>query len=221
MSIANNPQPTPDRQAFAEEFVRSLMERYAQYHEHKENMAYGGLTVFAGAVVAALVSDSWPPKWGLYTPTLAPGAALALFLVTLKYLEFQMHRRRWAALRVAGCEHVLAKWVQGAPTSEDLTPKVPAVAERIGRVRRLVDGLWPPEANVRAVDTGIVRIGNDDVVIYPTALVDAWQNAKTSTRVHERIFFGIAWILGVALFIHSWSCPCTFPLLNWLTSAWS
>ena len=63
-----------------------------------------------------------------FTPTLAPGAALAAFGLTLAYLRYQLHRRRWAAMRMAGCEHVLALWVQHLPTAEALCAGAPAPA---------------------------------------------------------------------------------------------
>ena len=221
MNMANNPPPpapTPQRQATAaEEFVRSLMERYAQYHEHKENMAYGGFTVFAGAVVAALVTTAWPPDWGLYTPTLAPGAALALFVVTFVYLRYQLHRRRWAALRVAGCEHVLAKWSRNGPTSRDLERIAGGDAEIPG-ANRVVGCLWcllgwvcPPVAEVLAIK----RRDDADTANYPRALVEKWRTiVKTDAVMHEWIIFSTTWVLGVALFVRSWSCPCKIDLIQ-------
>jgi hypothetical protein len=219
MSIdANNPRLSPERQTSAEEFVRSLMERYVQYHEHKENMAYGGFTVFAGAVVAALVTDAWPPNWGLYTPTLAPGAALALFVVTFVYLRFQLHRRRWAALRIAGCEHVLAEWIQRRPTSDDLNQQLPGVAAENRSAKRVVGCLWcllgwvwPPVAEVLAIE----RTDNTGRTIYPQVLAAKWrETGKTDAVRHEWIIFGTTWVLGVALLLRSCLCPCKIDLIQ-------
>src|SRR5437870_118734 len=91
-------------------FVRDLHDRYATYHGHKESMAFTGLTLFTGAAGAALMAEEWPPAaWGNHGWAWAFLAATALWLSVLAYLRFQLRRRRWAALRVAGCERVLAE----------------------------------------------------------------------------------------------------------------
>ena len=200
-TAANIPAPSAPTLQRAHEFVQLLMERYSEYHAHKENMAYGGFTVFTGAVVAALVSDAWPPEWGAYTPTLAPGAALAAFVLALVYLKYQLHRRRWAALRVAGCEHVLAQWIQNDPRAEELLPGQSKFTKPIHSMTRLLGWIFPLKDGVRAVtpprDTD-----------YPKVLVDAWEEAQTTALTHERIIIWATWALGVALVARSWSCPC-------------
>lgn len=202
---------SPERQQSAREFVQSSLVRYSTYHAHKETMAYGGFTVFAGAVTAALVSNAWPPAWGPFTPTLAPAAALIAFGLTLAYLRFQLHRRRWAALRSAGCEKVLAIWLQHAPTTAELRTRKPPDSPTASLAKRLADFVWPRHDSIRAVETGTTRVGDTDAPIYPTVLVDAWTDASTKALIHERLLIGAAWVLGIALFVRSWSCPCELP----------
>ncbi len=62
-------------------FVKGLLDRYASYHNHKESMAFTGLTIFTGAGGAALISDNWPPSaWGAHSEAWALLAITALWL---------------------------------------------------------------------------------------------------------------------------------------------
>jgi hypothetical protein len=88
-------------------------------------MAYLGFTLFLAGGASILVSDNWPPKSlgqdGRWPATLL---LCALAVVVVLYLRFELRRRRWAELRVAGCEHVLVRLATGqrgnhAPGSRD------------------------------------------------------------------------------------------------------
>ena len=189
------------RQVAARQFVQALMERYAAYHNHKETMAYSGLTVFAGAVAAALVTN-WPPAWGRFTPMLAPLAVVFLFAVTLTYLRFQLRRRRWAALRVSGCERVLAAWVQHSPTDEELAAIPGSFRATLSLWERLTDWIVPREGSVGAFDS------TQQEAVYPAALVEKWSNAKKTDAIkHERLIIGTAWVFALALLVRTWCSP--------------
>src|SRR5437879_15798 len=99
------------------EFVRTLHDHYASYHDHKESMAYAGLTLFIGIVGTGLFADKWPPKpasqWSVV-------AVVLVWAAVLTYLKFQLIRRRWAALRESGCERLLARWTVEDPAPEDM-----------------------------------------------------------------------------------------------------
>jgi hypothetical protein len=110
--LMTNPKPASvDSVTRAIDFVNSLQERYRSYHDHKESMAYAGLTAFTTASVVALVSSEWPPaSWGGYSRQLGVIALMVFWLGVFVYLRFQLRRRRWAALRMAGCERLLGRW---------------------------------------------------------------------------------------------------------------
>lgn len=182
-------------------FVKGLLDRYVSYHSHKESMAFTGLTLFTGAGGAALVSDNWPPAaWGARADVWAWLAITALWFGVLAYLRFQLRRRRWAALRVAGCERLLAKWVVSLPSDADLLPKD---REPIGSnsLVKFVDFFWPLKAAVLVMKS----FSKDDPAMYPSALVDAWVSQEkrgTDALLHERLIVLAGWVLylAVALF---------------------
>jgi hypothetical protein len=136
------------------DFARVQLERYEHYHAHKESMAYAGLALFAAAAGAILIADKWPPAaWGVYRTTIATVALMAFWAVVLLYLRFQLRRRRWAALRIAGCEHVLAKWATGdlKPDSR-LNAAHRTAMDNGSRWRTFLDFVWPQKRAVRAVE---------------------------------------------------------------------
>ena len=190
-NTAAAPSTNADR---AMAFVKGLLDRYASYHNHKESMAYTGLTLFTGAGGAALVSDNWPPvAWGAHADTWALLAITALWFGVLAYLRFQLRRRRWAALRVAGCDRLLAKWVVSSPSDADLAPtdRIP-----IGSICfvRCVDFFWPLKAAVLVMKDPSKK----NPAMYPSALVDAWVNQEnngTDALLHERLIVLAGWVL--------------------------
>src|SRR5262245_3025056 len=169
----------------AVDFVRCLHDRYVSYHAHKESMAYAGLTLFGAAVGGALVSGTWPPQtWGTYRTAIAFAAVTMLWLGILAYLRFQLQRRRWAALRVAGCERVLAKWIVAVPVGDGLNPKNrPPV--RVGRLVRLVNFVWPLKAAVLAIEPA------------------SSDNPGTDALEHEHLMVAAGWLLYAVVALYS------------------
>lgn len=165
-------------------------------------MAFTGLTLFTGAGGAVLVSNDWPPAaWGARADVWALLAITALWFGVLAYRRFQLRRRRWAALRVAGCERLLANWVVSLPSDADLLPKD---RNPIGSnsLVRCVDFFWPLKAAVLVM----APPSDKNPAMYPSALVDAWvsQEEKRGTYalLHERLIVLAGWslYLVVALF---------------------
>jgi hypothetical protein len=183
-------------------FVRNLHDRYAAYHGHKESMAFTGLTLFTGAAGAALVAEKWPPTaWGNYGWVWAFLAVTALWLGVLTYLRFQLRRRRWAALRVAGCEHVLAGWVASAPLPEQVVPKGREHVE-VSCFAKCADFFWPQKKALLAIKPE----SKDNPPLYPSALVDAWisqEKQGTDALKHERLIVFTGWTLYVVLALYS------------------
>lgn len=180
------------------ERVVAFVERHhdfcSAYHNHKEAMAYAGFTLYAGVAGAAILSTGWPPKWGVHTSCLAFLAATGLWVLVLSFLKFQLLRRRWAAVRRAGCERLLARWLIQLPTNEELTT-LPAPVERdLAMWISIVDYVVPLRAAVRSIKT--------DQTVYPISLVREWlsrEAAGTEAIVHERILVIAAWVLYLVL----------------------
>jgi len=126
-----------------------------------------------------------------------------LWLGILAYLRFQLQRRRWAALRVAGCERVLAKWIVAVPVGDGLNPKNrPPV--RVGRLVRLVNFVWPLKAAVLAIEPA----SSDNPGTYPPDLVDAWvalegKGRGTDALEHEHLMVAAGWLLYAVVALYS------------------
>jgi hypothetical protein len=140
-------------------------------------MAYAGLAVFAGLVGAVMVSSDWSPKaWGPHARCLALTALTLVWDLVLAYLRFQLRRRRWAALRLSGCERVLAKWATNKLSPEQLKPKERTPGPDMKWWVRVVDFvICPLKCSIRAVENLNPTSPNP---LYPAILVAAWERAE-------------------------------------------
>lgn len=171
--------------------VTTLHDHYARYHDHKESMAYAGFTLYLGIVGAALFSDKWPPKPHSYWPVVE---VLLLWAGVLVYLKFQLIRRRWAALRQAGCERLLARWATKDPTATDTQLWTTESRLPTSLWLKVTDWVVPRRAAVTAVKT--------DQTVYPRVLVEEWKDRQvegTTAILHERLIVISGWILFFAL----------------------
>ena len=187
------PEPSPVVGAI--ELARTLHDHYAEYHDHKEAMAYAGFTLFLGIVGAGLFSDKWPPK---PTPWWSVLAVVLAWAAMLSFLKFQLIRRRWAALRQAGCERLLARWASKPPTPEDLRLWTTQSRAPVSLLVRVTDWIYPLQDAVRAVKT--------DQSVYPTAFVHAWKARElegTGAIIHERMIVLTGWVLFFILLSHT------------------
>src|SRR5438552_1699848 len=92
--------------------------------QQKEYLSYLGYVVYLGAASTILLSENgkWPPPseiWGSHNTELAIAAIIGLWAFAFFYLRFELRRRRWAAMRLAGCEHVLVKLATADAHSAD------------------------------------------------------------------------------------------------------
>jgi len=172
-------------------FVTVLFERYSAYHDHKETMAYAGFTLYLAVVGAGLFSDAWPPP---SRAVWSPFAVLLVWALALTFLKFQLLRRRWAALRQAGCERLLARWISRSPTKADLELWVAQQRNRVPFATRAADWLVGHRSAVTAV--------YPDQTVYPRALVEEWQAREregTDAIRHERLILVTGWLCFGAL----------------------
>ena len=190
----SSPEPASAEQVDrAIDFVKNLRDGYVSYHDHKESKAFTGLTLFAGAIGASLVSSAWPPSWGERTFLYAFMLLTALWIGLLLHLNFQLWFRRWAALRVAGCERVLAEWILSPPSKDDLAPEEREPTD-IGLGKRLLHRVFPQQGVVQAIEPTTEA----NPPFYPRALVRAWVARERTDRAvvrNERLIIATGWIL--------------------------
>lgn len=189
---------TADQQARTREYVQAAHERFAAFRDNKETMAFAGLAVFLGAVATALVSRDWPPAFAQDRRWLIVGAFSVLWVFVAFYLRYQLRRRRWAALRVAGCDWLLAEWLPDSPRAMRDEPGAPARRRKPGRLLLFVDLAWPLKGSVVAVDP--------DLRVYPPEIERAWLLAaerSTDALLHERIIHLAGWAGYVAVVLRT------------------
>lgn len=192
----DTPSTDMERVERVQAWVQALLDRYAAYHQHKEGAAYAAITLFAGIAGAAAVSSAWPSDWGRYTTVLAILVATLLWTAVLTFLRFQLTRRRWAALRVAGCDRLLAAWLQKGPSDVGLAPGAPISRPPVTCPSLVANCLWGSKYAVHAVDTS--------ESVYPSALVTAWVDQETrgtDALKHERLVLAAGWVLYAALVV--------------------
>ena len=192
MNTTQPSAPNSDQETLRQ-FVSSEMERYSNLRDHKETMAYAGLALYMGAAGSALVSENWPPVWGGHSKLLAVIAITLLWVVVRLYLRYQLRRRRWAQLRVAGCEWLLVSWLPRAPKQEDPKEKLAASGKQAPLWVHMVDFLWPLKRGVGALDRSMN--------VYPPELERAWTDAErhgTDVLKHEWLIQAALWLLYAA-----------------------
>lgn len=185
----------------AQRYAETLLQRYAAYHDHKENAAWAAFALYAAAFTGAVVSSAWPPRWWpgwlLYVAPTAVAAFAWLFV------GWQLGRRRIAAVRAAGAEALLGRWLTMSPSDEDLRLHLPIASAAPKGWERWWDFLqrwllWSGNSEGDLTD--------DD---YPRSLVEICRaQAKRGTKAqsHEWLMrVGIAALL-VAVLIKTWAC---------------
>lgn len=190
----SSPAPS-DLQERATAFALHLSDRYRAYHDHKESMAYAAITLYIAAFTSALISDKWPPDWGRSTRVLAVLAITGVWFLFLSFVKWQLRRRRWSAIRIAGLERVLASWVPHPPSTDDLARWSGQERNRPSFWVTIVDHIWPLRRAVPPVDVS--------QEVYPRALVLAWlkqaRERGTSAIFHERLVVVAGWAIYLAL----------------------
>lgn len=194
----------------ARELLRTLLDRYRSYHDHKESMAYAGLTLCLAAFGAALLANEWPPQWMLNNKGIVALAISVVWLFALVFVKWELVRRRWAALRCAGIERLLAKWTCNDVAPDDLDAWSQGQKEKVkgkwSRVRAsirlagivVIDHIFPLAAAKPAVDIA--------ESVYPTGLVNEWhaqQGRGTGALFHERLLVLAGWLVYLALLLRT------------------
>ena len=197
----------PEQQCQLREYVGTAHELFSTVRDSKETMAFAGLAVFLGAVATVLVSHDWPPAYARDRPWLIVSAFSALWLFVAFYLRYQLRRRRWAALRVSGCDWLLAEWLPDSPRAMACEQKVPTWPANPELRLKLFDLLWPLNGAVIAIDpdpsrdrkrgTNPARPRECALHVYPTEIETAWLLAAdrgTDALLHERIIHAAGWV---------------------------
>jgi hypothetical protein len=66
------------------DFIQKLLDRWANYHNHKESMSYTGFALFTGAAGVILIAEKWPPTvWGKHQTLIAVFALTAFWVLML------------------------------------------------------------------------------------------------------------------------------------------
>jgi hypothetical protein len=176
-------------QAQLREYTQGALERFSTYRDNRETMAFAGLAVFLGSVATALVSKDWPPTFAIGHPGLIVVAFSGLWLFVAVYLRYQLRRRRWAALRVAGCDWLLAEWLPESPHAMAQDQKTPTRRAEPTLRLLLLDTFWPLKGAVVSIVPTLH--------VYPAEIEDAWLLAAdrgTDTLLHERIIHIAGWV---------------------------
>jgi hypothetical protein len=177
------------QQTQTRDYLEAVHNRLQTYRDGKETLAFAGLAIFLGAVATALTSKDWPPTFAQHRPLLIVGAFSLLWLFVAVYLRYQLRRRRWAALRVAGCDWLLAEWLPDSPramVNEDPSPKR---SPKPRTIILLIDIIWPLKSAVIAVDP--------NQRVYTNEIERSWILASkrgTDALLHERLIHIAGWL---------------------------
>jgi hypothetical protein len=208
-----------DRSKELSHLATELQRRYVGYMQQKEYLAYLGFAVYATAASTILLFDEekWPPpSWGSLSPWWALGAICVVWLLAFLYLRFELHRRRWAAMRLAGCERVLVKLATGDISTDASIPwtwngvprqKPPETRTPVGtRIGNFVCSLWGLFCPLKA-SFPVIR---DKFAVYPKIFIDLWKVQQerpqpTDALKHERLVMLAGWGLFFLVLVNTWS----------------
>lgn len=182
-------------------FVKDMGGYSRAYHNHKEQLAIAGITFQVSIFGAALISKEWPPDF-LYNPWSSMALTTFAWLLILFYLKWQLRKRRWASLRIAATERLLAKWITVPPTTEDLKTLPQQAGLKIPLSLLLLDYIIPVRSITSAVDVS--------ESVYPAALVISLkeqEGKKMGAIEQERFIVLVGWFLWLALLIRTWFWP--------------
>jgi hypothetical protein len=188
---------TPAAQEHLRAYVESLLERFWAYRESKENFGVAALAVFLDAVATALVSKDWPPTFAQSRPGLILATFTIVWLLVAVYVRYQLRKRRWAALRVSGCEWLLAEWLPDSPRAMANKGQPPPVVTPSNLVL-VADVLWPMR--------GSVAVLNPSMHVYPNEIEHAWlwaQDRGTDALGHEYIIHLLGWLGYLAVVLRT------------------
>jgi hypothetical protein len=212
-----------DRQERATNFIVDSLNHLRSYHKQKETAALTAFTLCTGAFSTALITKDWPPSWGPYSKELCMVSITFVWLAFLIYIKWQLHRRRWAALRMAGAERLLATWISERPSEQDLTKETVEDQQQplewreiISRKSRriailIIDSVWAIYRAVPVVDVS--------QAVYPRILVQFWKNQfdshGTSAIFHERLIVIVGWLLYFAVLVRTYLSALSAPFMDY------
>jgi len=177
------------QQTQTRDYLQAVHDRLQAYRDGKETMAFAGLAIFLGAAATALTSRDWPPTFVQNRPWFVVAAFSILWVFVAVYLRYQLRRRRWAAIRVAGCDWLLAEWLPDSPHAMATEEKSPAKPAKPGPMILLIDIIWPLKSAVTAVDP--------NRSVYPDEIERSWVLASkrgTDALLHERLIHIAGWV---------------------------
>jgi hypothetical protein len=205
-----------DRNDTLSHLATELQRRYVGYMQQKEYMAYLGFAFYLTAASAILLNEKWPPpNWGSHNRTLAIAAIVGLWALVLCYLRFELRRRRWAAMRLAGCEHVLVRLATATHPANWAAASPPTM--EIARWRRILGCVWPLNNTVVAIGRSNTanKQAAPEATKYPNIFVEEWVNQErrgTDAIRHERLIIPTVWIVLLLLVVHTLLAQVT-PML--------
>lgn len=127
------------------ELLRTMIQTYGRYHNHKETMAHVGVAVQMAVFGAILVADTWPPSW---VPSITIDqrivAAICIFGIWAfvhVFVRWQLRQRRVAASWYAAMITTLAKWTVTPPTIK--TPLTTKNKTKKDRLKTFIDHIYP------------------------------------------------------------------------------
>jgi hypothetical protein len=112
-----------------------------------------------------------------------------LWALVAVYLRYQLRRRRWAAIRVAGFDRLLAEWLPESPHALAREEDNPVRPTKPARPLLFLDLLWPLKDAVIAFDP--------EEHVYLDEIERAWilvAKSGTDALRHERIIHAAGWV---------------------------
>jgi len=172
--------------SLAYKFVAEELARCSAISVHKENITYSGFALFVGACSVLLLSKDWPPVYlaKLDNVEVYMASIFTAFSVTIYiFLRHQLRGRRWAALRVSGCNWFLAKYVRDAYLkNESVVAMEHTPRKKLTGIKKLIDLIVPLDESVEAF--------KKELTVYPEFLKREWEEAEhrgTVALTNERI----------------------------------
>lgn len=170
-----------------------LLTHYANYHNHKETMAYSIFALEGAFFLGLLLLGNWPPSIERMDQDLLAAIFVITWVLFHFALRFQLRNRKLAAIKVAACIEALSLDAEIDVKNEDYLPK------QATRFDELIDAFLLPTRN--AFRTADIESSTELERISPGSL-QAIQYFELKNKRAAQLKFGgyaipIEWVTSV------------------------
>ncbi len=113
--------PADEHRNNAHEYISTLRQHFATYHDHKEQMSFGATALYLTGVTALVIQSD--TAWAKVLPCWATILLAVMFIIiAVAFISWQLSMRAFAARIVEASTNLTTRWLHQWPSELDTTP---------------------------------------------------------------------------------------------------